>query len=247
MKSHSTPGRRGFTLVELLVVIVIVASLAALALTLGPRMMAKAKATEALQNIRQIGPALTTYATDHAMKLPAIYGPSQDSDGTVADRQWNEALLISQYPSVKADQFRTKAWWNSNKSFLRNPMFKEGGNRSWTPLNPGFGLNRMLAENIRLNQGTTSDITDPLNYEVPLAALPEPDRTPLVASYDNWNFRFDGVELGQLKMKKENNLMVDEKIPVLFVDGHVEQVPPNEYASRKLAEMPAGDGSSTGN
>jgi prepilin-type N-terminal cleavage/methylation domain-containing protein len=54
MKSTRVTKTLGFTLVELLVVIVIIASLAALALTVGPRMLARAKATESMQNIRQI-------------------------------------------------------------------------------------------------------------------------------------------------------------------------------------------------
>lgn len=243
MKSTRPRKHHGFTLVELLVVIVIVGALAALALTIAPKMMAKAKATEAMQSIRQIGPALTTYASDNSMKLPAVAADVLGADGVSTKKQWNEVCLAMLYPDTDPLQFKTKPWWEKNKSFLRNPMFKENARpRGWAPLNPGFAFNEMLAVNILKAQqadgsGTGTD-TDPLAYSVSLASLFEPERTPLIASYDDYHFRYDDVQLAATKSGTVKDLMMDGKIPVLFVDGHIETIVPLEYSQRKLSEMP---------
>ena len=63
MKTNYTQ-RRGFTLVELLVVIVIIASLAGLTAPMVIRQRKKADATEATNNARQIGLALFEFETE---------------------------------------------------------------------------------------------------------------------------------------------------------------------------------------
>ena len=63
MKTNST-NRRGFTLVELLVVIVIIASLAGLTAPMVIRQRKKAYQTEATSNARQIGLAMFEFETE---------------------------------------------------------------------------------------------------------------------------------------------------------------------------------------
>ncbi len=232
--------KSGFTLVELLVVIVIVAALAALSFTVGPKMLAKGKATEAMQNMRQLGPLLATYATDHEMRLPPARAATTLPDGTTANVQWNEACLALLFPDVDPAEFKKKTWWAKNKTFIRNPLFKETAKpRGWTPLNPGYALNQMIAENLALaSTGVVPSQNELLTIAVPLASLADPSRTPLIAPCDNYFYRYDEPELNLFKSGTLKDFLTDGKVPVLFVDGHIEQVSPSDYLERKLFLVP---------
>lgn len=183
MKANKKLESNGFTLVELLVVVAIIATLAALSLTMGPRMMGAARASESMQNLRQIGPLLATYATEHDMKLPAAKGPVALNDGTTADLQWHETCLRLLFPETPPAEFKTAAWWKNHKTILRNPLFKENATpRGWSPLNPGYALNEMIPENLALaSTGVIPAHAELLMIRVPLAALGDPGRTPLIA------------------------------------------------------------------
>jgi len=75
MKSNPTL-RRGFTLVELLVVIVIIAALAGLTAPMVIRQRKKADQTEAVSNARQIGLALFEFETAYGSFPDATTGPT---------------------------------------------------------------------------------------------------------------------------------------------------------------------------
>lgn len=234
MKRNANMGGRGFTLVELLVVIVIIASLAALALTVGPRMMARAKASESMENIRQISPLLTIYAADHAMTLPPILGQVAQSDGTLVNQQWSEVCLSLLYPATDPAEFKSNAWWEKNKVILRNPLLKSG----WTPLIPGYAMNAMIAENIQAANPDTTPVADPLAVGTPMSLIPSPEHTPLIAPYNDFRFRFDDSQISGFSRSPLKDLLVEGKIPVLFVDGHLEVMTPKEYQDRQLFKMP---------
>jgi prepilin-type N-terminal cleavage/methylation domain-containing protein len=64
--------KTGFTLIELLVVIAIIGILAALLLPVLGRAKKKAQQANCVSNQKQIGIALTLYASDHADRLPLL-------------------------------------------------------------------------------------------------------------------------------------------------------------------------------
>lgn len=229
-----------FTLVELLVVIAVVATIAGLSYSLIPKLMARGKAAKDLGNLRQMSPLFGAYAADHQMKLPACKGPVVQADGTTEDMQWNEVLLAIAFPDTDPAEFRTKEWWDRNECFMRNPLFRKSAlPRGWEPLNPGYGFNEMIPENLALaSAGIVPPHAELQKVSTPLAALADTGRTPLVAPCDNYYFRYDTEQLKAFENSTLKDFLSNGKVPVLFVDGHVETISPSEYEERKLYLVP---------
>ncbi len=226
----------GFTLVELLVVIVIVATLAALAFTVGPKMKRRGESAKALQNMRQIGPLMMNYATEHSFALPAMRPQiPDDKGGTTEGLHWHQALATQLYPDLDHDKLLDDKWWDETKPLLRNPMFKAS---TFAPLKlacwkQGYAMNRQIMQNLGFN-GNWGTVDGPNAKDIPLGSIPEPSRTPLVAPRVN-DWHYAGADLGA---KENKGFIVDDKLPILFVDGHIESMRPSEYVSRKLDMIP---------
>ncbi len=223
----------GFTLVELLVVIVIIATLAGISGAVFTKMSAKGKETVALQNLREIAPLFAIHAAENQQKLPAIKAEVTLADGTKQTLQWTEVILALINPDVDPQRFKKKAWWEDNKPKLRNPNFK-----TWSPDRPGYGMNAMIAINIQQAK-EDPDTSDPRALSVPLASISEPGRTPLIAPATEIDYRYSsGSEITTFVGGKAKDLAPGGKIPVVFVDGHVETMLPKEYVSRGLSKQP---------
>ncbi len=240
MRNHKKPNSRGFTLVELLVVIAIIAVLAAVAFSLGPKMLRKAKATEAMQNLRQIGPVLSTYASEHNNKLPPIRAEVKFPDGSTGEQYWHEACLALMYPNTALSEFKSQVWWDNNKTIFRNPLLKKNSKpRGFSPTSPGFGMNEMIAENIAISTtGSAPGHLQNIAVSVPLAAIPDPGRTPIVAPSDTYYYRYDDAQISQFQRGTLKELSTDGKVPILFLDGHAEAMTPKEYRARNLSKIP---------
>jgi prepilin-type N-terminal cleavage/methylation domain-containing protein len=83
MKTNVKQTRRGFTLVELLVVIVIIASLAGLTAPMVIRQRKKADQTQAVNNARQIGLALMEFDNDYGSFPGALALAQLDTTSTI--------------------------------------------------------------------------------------------------------------------------------------------------------------------
>lgn len=81
----------GWTLVELLVVVAIVAVLAALSFAMFRKAKASARTATCMSNVRQLGGAILMYASDHAGKLPALQ-PDYNPDTGKRDPIWPVTL-----------------------------------------------------------------------------------------------------------------------------------------------------------
>ncbi len=71
---HYSTSRRGFTLIELLVVIAIIAILAAILFPVFSKAREKARQTQCLSNLRQIGLATTLWSQDNKEQYPPSVG-----------------------------------------------------------------------------------------------------------------------------------------------------------------------------
>lgn len=234
MKLSCKTKRSGFTLVELLVVIVIIAALAGLSFTVLPRMMRKSKVTDSMSKLRQFAPLLQGYATDHSNIFPAIEGNEVEINGVkTTDLNWTEVVLSQLYPDVDASQFKNKSWWDKNKPFMQNPLFA-----TWTPEKPGFAFNEMVPTNIQ-NANKGSDSVEPLKATIPGAAIQEANRTPMVAPFDDYKYSLKTQGDAKKYAKGTlNDLTTDGRIMILFFDGHVDTIAPTDYVTKKYYELP---------
>ncbi len=89
--------QRGFTLVELLVVIGIIALLISILLPTLSSARKSAKAVACLSNLRQMGTALVQYANDESLWLPAPFGDQNPNNDPGADPKWYASVVLGRY------------------------------------------------------------------------------------------------------------------------------------------------------
>ncbi len=110
---------RGFTLVEMLVVLVIISALVGIGIPVSRSLAAKSRQTVCLGNLRALGTALQTYLQDHNDKMPDL----ETARGSkMEDKPVLEVLLLPYTGSV--DVFHCpedrKVFAKSGSSYLWN-------------------------------------------------------------------------------------------------------------------------------
>src|SRR5438045_9571888 len=100
---HRTQNWRGFTLVELLVVIGIIAVLIGILLPALGRARAQAQTVACLANLRSIGQAINIYAVNNKGSLPYGYWDGKSpTDGTATGQVYNASYFNTGGPNATA-------------------------------------------------------------------------------------------------------------------------------------------------
>lgn len=198
---------RGFTLVELLAVIVIVVILMALLFPLLSRMRAQAKTAVCVSNLRQMGAAFRLYSADNQGVFPAVTknGAADTSKGSVnVLGHWQ--VEISPYFGRELKQ-NIQSTVNEVDRQAQCPEFTI---TSTSVVSRGYGMNDKLTARGKIKGLTNSSSQSNYSYifRVRVAEVAEPARTILVADSD-------GIGGDSAFVARHA-----ERVNCLFVDGH---------------------------
>jgi prepilin-type N-terminal cleavage/methylation domain-containing protein/prepilin-type processing-associated H-X9-DG protein len=212
--------RCGFTLIEMLVVIAIIAILAALFFPAIRGMSAKSNQTKCANNLRQIGVGLLAYAGENAGCLPPVRA-------TNPNVVWFEAIA----PYIKGTDIPAGTYpdfFNPNKSgSIICPVWKAHVLKqkpAWAPSDwnrLGYGMSYVMSGSPTKGGPNWAKI----DYAVRLAEIAEPTKMIVVAEATTWNWGlhsqnyassayFTNSLSGARHGKNGANY--------LFVDGHVQ-------------------------
>jgi prepilin-type N-terminal cleavage/methylation domain-containing protein len=132
------PVRRGFTLVELLVVIVIIAALAAVVIGVTMRVRQSAHATTRLSNMRQAGALLLGIAADRNGRCSYFSGGTGNFEyrhylmvRNELGRTDNFIIEIMHWDSKKRPPSKGNEHWNCRAINFKNVTYPDGTSTRW--------------------------------------------------------------------------------------------------------------------
>ena len=227
--------RNGFTLIELLVVIAIIAILAAILFPVFAQAREKAKQTQCLSNIKQMGLATNMYCDDNDGGFPAVYDDESDvnQDGRLDRQVWADKIL----PFTKSRNiFACPSMPNKVTDPNTIKQYADGG---MGPNNVGMTTYHMnMCHNWHFPEGTNTVAGAPdYVYPVTQSQAENPTQTIVIlegnttigwfwnhwnAAHNGWaNTRTDGGKLifrGVLgeEMTQRHN----DGVSITYVDGH---------------------------
>lgn len=200
--SGSIPQKRGFTIIELLVVITIIAILAALTVPAVSKARAQALRSRCSSNLRQVGLAVKMYLNDHDQKFPPVTEQewANNGFGYIAESYYYS------YVNGAGEVFRCPA----QSVYL--PGVAGIGGRFLFPSNSSEWVS------YEFNNGFST--TDP---ELPKTATRRHVTNPSVAAYA-WDYTYypvNGVDYDPHR----------GGLNVLYLDWHVSWLPSEDYDS----------------
>jgi len=215
-RGHKNDAEHGFTLVELLAAMAIVAVLAALLFGVGSNMQKRSQMTANMNTMRQIGVALLAYTGEHDGRLPTSFLAQRPNmqNGYLAKPlapylglKFEEAEDERKVNPLFADKVWVKATGLSQEQL-------EGTDR----LPTRFRLNRWTQDGMRFFPwGTPVQLDRTEGYK--LMMVPNPSKV--------WALQDADRSIDSLSTLEEP-LWGKERL-ALFFDGHVESMPADSY------------------
>jgi prepilin-type processing-associated H-X9-DG protein/prepilin-type N-terminal cleavage/methylation domain-containing protein len=202
---------RGFTLVELLAVVAIIAVVAALLLPAISRPQAKAHQAGCLNNLRQLGLGLQDFAADNHAYPSGISGTNSDSPGT-----WMLQLQRGGFDVSKpATNFFSQGVWRCPSATFPQDAY----NGRASPLSYGYNV-------YGSRHAGSTDTLGLMGHFVSLSAMFAPIKesevsvpSDMMALGDSFS---GGVFLVRGPPGKRASARHQNKVNVAFCDGHVE-------------------------
>lgn len=217
MNRHSprTTRLKGFSLIEILVVLVVTAVLMLLTVTSFERFIYRSDQTVCAANLRQVGKALFLYVQDHDGNLPGLAGSAQRPhyrNTTLADPS---ALVDYLQPYLGVPEALTRDWLNADMLTCPAGIKQNNPNRE-------LGVTHNQFFNHYTTWFGVGDRIRPFGY----MGKEKPDHP---------------VKLVNITRPSETMSLVDRLITpefhgdmrnVLFIDGHVKSLPVEAFVRR---------------
>ncbi len=227
---RSRPGRRGgFTLIEMLVVIAIIALLAAILAPAITGAMRRAKAVRCLSYMKQIGVALSGFAADNKGAIPLVTNQgSGSSDGKLHWVQYLSGYVGNEDVGwVDPHDPNSVFWgcpsWEGRDSGWNIPPRTETASSS-----PGYGMNMYPEQPANWNSNSRNDLNnDPLYY---MDDITFASSRVVVADTIDWHvsatWRYDNGFYGFTSWSRGDPFRHGKNANYLFFDGHARPLEP---------------------
>ncbi len=172
----------GFTLVELLVVVLIIATLAALSIFGLSRMRSAGDLAATVSVLRQLQIANISYAADHNGR----YVPMSSNDENQKRTDWPSNPVFLSYFTGDSDRMSPGAKSSSTNPIpnsLLDPVVVRARKNRWNFLDANYGY----------NLGGMPELTGPnSDRNFAILQLTNPVRTAAFITATDWNFRYSG-------------------------------------------------------
>ncbi|MES2658885.1 MAG: type II secretion system protein [Verrucomicrobiota bacterium] len=220
---------RGFTLIEVMITMAVIAALGAIAVTISRSSKAKANQVVTLTKMKAMGAAFTTYTTEHNGKLPYEDSAGTDDWITAAKPEnqeaWYNALpkLMNAGSVGELGATRPALFYDSAYPlFIPGAPYPSGEKRLGAPIF-AIGMNSRLQrksdDDVKV-QGLFAQIMDPVKTVVFLERGLPNDKKTMAAQRG-----FDGSPKANARAFAARH---NQKGCLIFADGHAEVRPASD-------------------